>query len=223
MVRRWSCINELNKKPFQSYKSTIFTYNINTFKENVFFKKDIKKNSLLTRKSWSRRKHLFNWLFYQTVLINWSSDYRFFKNYNKNMLIQNTFKNSFFSYNFLLLKKTNSANFKYAENCLYSVCNRKIQQYFINTNLHTNSKNNFKNYSLFYLTQPTYKKETIESPLYNMPAIYRESQAQLYTPNLNNTQINYLFVVINLLHSITLSKNIALYQMFILLSLNNLF
>ena len=129
MVRRWSYLNSINNIFFNQYKSLNFVHYEQSFKTNIVFKKEISPLSLITRKSWSRRKHLTNWLIYQNVLTDWSKDYIFFKKYNKFTLVYRMFKNSFFSYNLFLIKKLNVSASVGSEKIIFSSLTSKISKY----------------------------------------------------------------------------------------------
>lgn len=106
MVRRWSCVNNINVK-LTFFSSTYFLkkrYKFINFKASVSLKRFNKKYTKFKRKAFNRLKHLTNWSFYHNVFNEWSKNYYFFKKINKNQFLNDMFRYSFMFYNFIFLR-----------------------------------------------------------------------------------------------------------------------
>ena len=89
MVRRWSFIGRTNKSLYSLYiplQHYLIDANVNSVmylrKSHSFFTKT-------RRRSWARRKHLYNWLIGSSLLKFWAKRYRVYRNMYK--FIQNVF------------------------------------------------------------------------------------------------------------------------------------
>ena len=222
MVRRWSCINLINShstfmfRTFQAASSEVL------FKENLSFKKELRKVSFMTRKSWSRRKHMNQWLIYHNILVNWASDYRFFKRYTKAMLVQNLFTNSFLTYNFLMLRNTPSTSFKGAEHFLYSFTTKKVYNYFLKYQATKfNIFNLVRNYNLIVLTQPSFLSALTPTSVTHINTTYKFSQNTLFSPKLNTSDSKYILDICNLLNYLVIINSTNLYKVLTLLTLSH--
>ena len=99
MVRRWSYLNSVNSfygKDLVTAEKSFFDVNTNT---TMYLRKLYTLSTRLTRKQWSRRKHIFNLLPISNVLKDWSRSYRFYRNCNKLVLMQFFTKNTFLAFN----------------------------------------------------------------------------------------------------------------------------
>jgi hypothetical protein len=220
MIRRWSYINNLNTRFANQYSLLNVVHFESTFKTNIYFKKNIYKISKLSRKSWSRRKHLSNWLIYQNILSDWSNDYLFFRRYNKFVLNYQLLKSSFLSFNFSILKKNTPALIKDTELILFSSITKSISKYYINFDYSSYKfLLNFKNYSWIYATH--YKNNNLINnvELLNNNPLFILSQSSLSSNKSKDNYYKYLTVILNFFISISLKKNLELYKMFILLTL----
>ena len=141
MIRRWSCIIDLNNN-FNSYNFFLKNYKINTFKSSVNFKKFTFKFTKFKRKSLIRLKHKTNWLMYTNVIKLWIRDYFFNKNYLRYQFFNKIFNNNFFFYNFNFIKNRNETFFNNF-NFIFSTFKNKNYYYF-----HKNNFMNFKNSSI---------------------------------------------------------------------------
>ena len=89
MVRRWSFIGRINKSLYASY-IPLHHYLVDTNVNSVMYLR--KSHSFFTktrRRSWARRKHLYNWLVGASLLKFWAKRYRIYRNMHK--FIQNVF------------------------------------------------------------------------------------------------------------------------------------
>jgi hypothetical protein len=225
MVRRWSPVNLMNCFTETSSRTFDRASGVVIFKENLYFKKKVRTFSFVTRRSWARRKHINQWLVYHNVLVNWASDYRFFTRYVRAMLVQNLFKNSFLTYNFLMLKKVPSSSFQGSEHFLYSFTTRKVFNYFLKYQTTSFNIFNFiRHYNIFRLTQPKVPTALQPTSLTHLQTTYSFSQntifAPLWQPSLNNTQP--LLHILELLNNLTLVKATEVYKVYVLLTLTQL-
>ena len=218
MVRRWSYLNSLNNTFFNQYTSLNFVYYEQSFKNNIVFRKDINFISTISRKSWSRRKHLTNWIIYQNVLTDWSREYIFFKKYHRFTVLFQMFSNSFLSYNMFLIKKLNSSSTVGSEKLLFSSLTSRIIRYGTNNsiNFYTFLKN-YRNVNWLYVTTPvtTSLTNTLVTPI-----IYT-SQTTFNQTFRNTSMQNLLLLIHQTLFQITLSKMLDLYKVTILLNVLN--
>ena len=223
MIRGWSYVNRLNNTFFGKYSDLNFIHYESTFKSNIHFKKSVNSISKLSRKSWSRRRHLTNWIVYQNVFSNWSNDYLFFKHYNKSVFNYQLLKNSFLTYNFMILKKTNNSYIKGIESFISSSFVNKLFSYF--------NKLNFNSYlflrklknNLWFFISSTDKVnliKTINSINYN--PLYSTSQLNYYPIELKNNKLDYLTIILNTIFNIILLKNVEFYKVISLLFLLNI-
>ena len=222
MVRRWSSINIINKHSLTQFKTFQRASTEVLFRENLSFRKELRKVSFMTRKSWSRRKHIGQWLIYHNIMANWSADYRFFKKYNKSMLIQNLFTNSFLTYNFLMLKKANTGSFVGSEHFLYSFTTKKVYHYFLKYQTTSFNIFNFvKNYNLFLMTQPTVKQAFLPANLTQLQTTYNFSQNALFSSASKPTDNTHLLEIHHLLTQLVLINSVDLYKTFTMLTFLN--
>lgn len=144
MVRRWSCLNEINI----SLKSTFFfkkTYRILTFRRTIHFKKYVRKVTItkLKRKSLIKMKHKANWWPYFYVLRLWCKDFLIARQLASFQYINKCYLNSFYFYNFNRPHVTNNFianNF----NFIYASIPLKLYLYLnkgAHTYLHGNNVN----------------------------------------------------------------------------------
>ena len=220
MVRRWSYLNSVNSIFFDQYRLLNFIHYEQSFKTNIVFRKDINQVSTLSRKSWSRRKHLTNWLVYQNVLTDWSKDYLFFKKYNRFTLVFQMFKNTFFSYNSFLIKKLNTSSTVGTEAFVFSTLISKVIKYCskYSPNFYTFLKY-YKNINWLYITTPK-KSEAIQQSsgtLFN--PILHTSQSLFYHSIQQQDMVTWFWVLYQNLFTITMSKLIEIYKLSILLHL----
>ena len=99
MVRRWSYLNSVNSfysNDLVTAEKSFFDVNTNS---TMYLRKLYTLSTRLTRKQWSRRKHIFNLLPISNILKDWSRSYRFYRNCNKLVLMQFFTKNTFLAFN----------------------------------------------------------------------------------------------------------------------------
>lgn len=223
MIRGWSYVNRLNNVFFDKYSDLNFIHYESTFKSNIHFKRDINSISKLSRKSWSRRKHLTNWIVYQNVFSNWSNDYLFFKQYNKFVFNYQLLKHSFLVYNFMVLKKMNTSYIKDVEGFISSSFINKLSNYF--------NKLNFNSYlflkklknNLWFFISSINKPNLIKTiDTINPNPFYSTSQLNYYPIELKNLKLDCLTQILDTIFNIILLKNVEMYKVISLLFLLNI-
>lgn len=222
MVRRWSYVNQLNSVSFSNYSSLDFAHYDATFRANIHFKRDIHSISKLSRKSWSRRRHLNNWLIYQNLLSNWSNEYLFFKQYSKFTFNYQLFKNSFFSHNLMILRKSSNSQLKGMESFISSPFISRISNYFNRLNFSTYLFfKRLKNNSWVFLTTPgtTSTPKLLES--FNLNPFYTTHQLNLYPIDSKLLDLDCANQIVSLLFNVSLLKSVELYKTLTLLTLIN--
>lgn len=222
MIRRWSYLNSLNYIFFSQYKSLNFVYYEQSFKTNIFFKKNINYISVLSRKSWSRRKHLHNWMVYQNIFSDWSTDYLFFKQYNNFTFNYQLFRNSFVCYNTIILKKLTPLTSVGLEKFSYSSLTKKIMAY--NNGIFTSSNfckflSKYRNVSWLYLTTPNNVNDFKELNLNQTFPIYLNHQGTFSVVKKHEVSLKWFEIIAHNLFILSLYKNIELYRLNTLLLL----
>lgn len=223
MIRGWSHVNQLNSVFFDKYSDLNFVHYESTFKSNIYFKRDVRSISKLSRKSWSRRRHLNNWIVYQNVFSNWSNDYLFFKQYSKFVFNYQLLKHSFLTYNFMVLKKSNNSYIKDIENFVSSSLINRLSNYF--------NKLNFKSYlflkrlknNQWFFISSFDKPSLIKSVnTINHSPFYHTSQSNYYPIELKNLKLDYITQILDTIFNMILLKNIEMYKILSLLFFLNI-
>ena len=89
MVRRWSFIGRTNKSLYTLY-TPLQHYLVDTNVNSVMYLRKVHSFFTQTRRrSWARRKHLYNWLIGSSLLKFWAKRYRIYRNIHK--FLQNVF------------------------------------------------------------------------------------------------------------------------------------
>jgi len=223
MIRGWSYVNKLNSIFFDKYSDLNFIHYESTFKSNIHFKKNINVLSKLSRKSWSRRRHLTSWIIYQNVFSNWSNDYLFFKQYNKFIFNYQLLKHSFLTYNFMVLKKTNNSYIKDIESFISSSFINKLSNYFNKLNFSSYLfLKRLKNNQWFFIS--SFDKQNLTKSVNNINPnpFYSTSQINYYPIELKNFKLNYITQILDTIFNIILSKNVEIYKILSLLLLMNI-
>ena len=131
MVRRWSYINQiniLNRAKGDVHKQG--SYNVN-LRAAIYFHGSFTTATCLTRRRWSRRKHLHNWLVLANIVKTWAQFYRFQKNHLKCILRQHFTKYTFVSFNSVTVINSIPALHKGAETVALSPLPKKIIRIFL--------------------------------------------------------------------------------------------
>lgn len=204
MVRRWSCLIDINNN-FINEKKFFQKYKINLFKNSVNFKRFTFKLTKFKRKSFIRLKHRSNFILYTNILKFWIKDYLFNKNFSKYQYFNKIFINNFFFYNFNFIKNRNE-NFFYNFNFYFSTFTNKNFFYF-------------NNKLPFYKNTPSFLAWFLKSPNLNNSIIPVYSQWNYSFFNYKDfNDLAYDFnSIFNNFFDIFLKKNIEIKKIFILL------
>lgn len=210
MIRRWSCIINLNNN-FKSNFHFFKIYKINIFKTSVNFKRFSFKITKFKRKSLVRLKHRSNWMIYTNVIKLWIKDYLFNKGYSRYQFYYKIFINNFIFYNFNFIKNRNE-NFFYNFNFLFSTFISKNLSYF-----HNKNSFNLKNSPLtaaWFCKTPSVNTSII--PVFSF-------WDNIFYPYNAKKNINFDFsTIFEFLSDITIKKNVELRKILILLYYFNL-
>ncbi len=209
MIRRWSCIINLNQN-FYFKNKFITRHKINLFKTSVNFKRFTFKMTKFKRKALIRLKHRTNFLLYINIIKLWVKDYLFNKNFSKYQFFNKIFINNFFFYNFNFIKNRNE-NFFYNFNFYFSVFTNKSYLYFYNK-------------SSFYKNTPLTLAWFNKIPVFNnsiVPVFFKWEN--YFFPYNNSTPSYYDFnIIFDEIFNIILKKNIEFRKIFILLFYNKI-
>jgi len=225
MIRRWSHINSLNNFKWTNgsmdYKYLAFSLHKTTFKDTTYYRRKIRYLSRLARRSWARRKHLGNWVFYQNVLNDWSQDYLFFRKYNRYILNIQLFKNSFFVYNLLIFTKIGISNFIGSEKVIISSLISRVSRYYskINPSFWT-IPNNFRSMSWLYVTTNFSTEEIkVRSPFTSDPLLLYH-QASFFTTMPGIETLHWLNTILTYFFQLIFHKTCEIYKITTLLFLS---
>jgi hypothetical protein len=222
MVRRWSRINNLNKKPhenvfFYPVKEVLTVINL---KHTRYAKTLPSGYTMFIRRRWSRRKHLNKWVNYTYFLIKWAFEYKFYKKHNNWLHTLGIFQPMFTFFNFLHVKNLNI-----------------VQQQQLNSFLFTSSHVNYKNSSNRFLpflqkssllfstlTSRTFQNDNLKNSEISqlLKSTFAENKFFIYP-----TDFKKYFTLISSLRSVILSviteKVKLLYKVSIIITVNRLF
>jgi hypothetical protein len=209
LIRRWSCIINLNQN-FYFKNKFITRHKINLFKTSVNFKRFTFRMTKFKRKALVRLKHRTNFLLYINVIKLWVKDYLFNKNFSKYQFFNKIFINNFFFYNFNFIKNRNE-NFFYNFNFYFSVFTNKSYLYFYNK-------------PSFYKNTPLTLAWFNKIPVVNnsiVPVFFKWEN--YFFPYNNSTPFHYDFnIIFDEIFNIILKKNIEFKKIFILLFYNKI-
>jgi hypothetical protein len=155
MVRRWSYINSMNTfyKPSHLEKRRA-AFGV-TVKSTMYFRKPYAPVSVLSRRRWARRKHLYGWLPLSNVLKHWAQCYRFKRNYLKAITRSHFSTLSFLAFNIISLRNSIPALHLGSESLVISSIPKKILRYFsAYSNPRLRSLLSFKNVNLAFVSLP---------------------------------------------------------------------
>ena len=187
MVRRWSYINSLNstyKNSFDGKRQSTFSV---TIKSTMYFRKPYSVPTVLSRRRWARRKHLYGWLPMSNIVKSWAQTYRFVRNYLRSVMRSNMFKSSFIAFNLVSLKNLSASSYKGLETILISSISRKTLRYFANrVSSRMSSLLHFKNANIALMSLPDV-----------LPSVGRHAESNYVVPmlvdNINfQSDMNYL-------------------------------
>ena len=110
--------------------------NLATFKATTFFRKPLYLVSptKLSRKSFYKRRHINNFLFYFNILSLWSKEYIFFKNLNKRNLLIGAQPQTYLAQNSLLFSKKPFYNYTQFQDVKVTTFNKTYLKYLSYSN-----------------------------------------------------------------------------------------
>ena len=221
MVRRWSYLNQVNDFFLTSnFKILNFVHHEETFRATTYYRKKISYISRLSRRSWSRRKHLHSWLIYQNIFTDWAKDYSFFRQYNRFIINYHVFKNSYLVHNLLVYQATSITEFPGSEKFLTSHLVHRTVQYFsrLNPTFYARFKT-FPNVSWMFVTShDNWETITQASTLTSQP-MFLAYQNSFYTTELDIKQVFLLQSIIDSFFNIVFCKILELYKILMLTTL----
>jgi hypothetical protein len=220
MVRRWSYLNLINNTFSAEHKGLAFAHHFATFKATTYYRKSIYRITKLSRRAWSRRKHLHNWLVYQNLLANWSQDYLFFRKYSRFVISLHLFKNSYLTYNLLIFKRSTSTNFLGSESVVVSSIIKRVIRYSSRLNPVTYSFfRSYKNVPWLYVTTPANLEEVQKASDLTLDTIYLNYQSAYYISEASPNDSVWLQLLIKCLFLNSLNQAVELYKVLLLLTL----
>ena len=155
MVRRWSYINSINAYYNQGYDGKRQAAFGVTVKATMYFRKPYSPYTVLSRRRWARRKHLFGWLPLSNVIKTWAQTYRFQRNYLKSVARTHFSKYSFLAFNTISLRNSLPSKHQGAESVVVASVTRKILNYFSTfSNPRLRSLISFRNINLAAVSFP---------------------------------------------------------------------
>lgn len=226
MVRRWSYLNLINTTFSSEHNVLAFVHHYATFKATTYYRKSIYRTTRLSRRAWSRRKHLHNWLLYQNLLANWSQDYLFFRKYSRSVLALNVFKNSYLTYNLLMFRKLAVTDFLGSENVMISSIIRRIIRYCSRLNSSTYAFfNSYRGVAWMYVTTNLQLDQTRESSLLVSETTHLAYRPACYIAE-GGTELTPLLAwfqtLLTIMFNHALLKSVELYKLITLLTLSTL-
>ena len=209
MVRRWSCLIELNNN-FDNFNYFSKNHKINLFKSSVNYKRFTFKFTKFKRKSLIRLKHRSNWLIYTNVIKFWVKDYMFNKHYLRYQFYNKIFINNFYFYNFNFIKNRNE-NYFYNFNFIFSTFTNTKYSYFFGKNI-------------ILKNSPTTVAWFLNTPVFNNSVIpiYNTWNDIFYNFESNKSSDNILEDIFDTFFSIFLKKNVEVRKILILLYYKNI-
>lgn len=222
MVRRWSYLNQINQNRYKWREDTTLktAHQIVSFRATTYYRKPFIVITKFKRRSWSRRKHLTNWLVYQNIIVDWSADYLFMRRYNRFVIALRIFKYSYLIFNLLVFQTSTVSEFSGAE--VISVANTIKRVRLYSSRLNSSSWNNFnyyQNVSWLYATSPYTREELTERSELSEDMAYYSHGPELYSVDEFSHKAVWLKVVSDSLFTLTLKQSVELYKVTILLTL----
>ena len=227
MVRRWSYLNLINTTFSSEHNVLAFVHHYATFKATTYYRKSIYRTTRLSRRAWSRRKHLHNWLIYQNLLANYSQDYLFFRKYSRSTLALNVFKNSYLTYNLLMFRKLAVTDFLGSESVMISSIIRRVIRYCSRLNPSTSAFfNSYRGVAWMYVTTNLPLDQTLEASDLTSETVHLAYRPSCYISDdaANETKMAPTLIwfqaLLALMFSHAFAKAIELYKLSILLTLS---
>lgn len=229
MVRRWSYINSINTFYNQGYDSKRQSAFGVTVKATMYFRKPYSAYTVLSRRRWARRKHLFGWLALSNVLKTWAQTYRFQRNYLKSSSRTHFSKSSFLAFNTISLRNSLPSKHQGAESVVVSSLTRKVLRYFSTLlNPRLRSLMSFKNINLSMVSFPDPSVRFDETPASNGLVLITQDNINSFTTSSSTPSrvpLNHLAIfrsIIKVPLSLTFRKLKLVYRILTLLTLKRI-
>jgi hypothetical protein len=226
MVRRWSYINSINAFYNQGYDSKRHAAFGVTVKATMYFRKPYSAHTVLSRRRWARRKHLFGWLALSNVIKTWAQTYRFQRNHLKSSSRAHFSKSSFLAFNTISLRNSLPSKHQGAELVIFSSVTRKILRYFSAlSNPRVRSLMSFKNINLAMVSFPDPSVRFDDTPAASNLVLVTQDNLTSFTSssgNASGSQLSHLAVFQAMVLTpllLTLRKVKLIYRVLILLTL----
>lgn len=132
MVRRLSFINDFNKTRTYTFNTRRHSHT-DVCMNTVFYVRKPFTFRFITkhrRKTWRRRKHLFEYVLYLNILSLWATEYTFFRKIVKFNYTYCITKTSLFVYNLAMLRSTSPAVAKNSEFSYLATLSKTSLKYF---------------------------------------------------------------------------------------------
>lgn len=232
MVRRWSYVNTLNT-PFQfTYfrRSTTslrvrFIYQELAFFDSTLFRKKLARQTIskFRRLGWSRRKHRAEWVLYRNILVHWAQDYRFFRRYNRFILLLHLFKNSYFVFNLPLMMNVAVAEInEFRSIHLASLVSRTMRYFYpLNPKFYQFFRA-FQCLEWAYASSPFIPGEDDLMTTSTDSLLYHLHQQSFYTTKDISEYMHWMDVLIQFFFQTVLQTMVAIYRVLTLLVLYRL-
>lgn len=222
MVRRWSYLNKINQTRYKWREDlTLKTaHQIVSFRATTYYRKPFITITKFKRRNWSRRKHLTNWLVYQNIMVDWSTDYLFMRRYNRFVIALRIFKYSYLIFNLLVFRKSSIVDFPGSEVMAVTNTIRRVRLYSsrLNFSCWTNF-NQFREVSWLYATSPYTREELQEVSELSDDMAYYSYGPSLYSVAAEARDLMWMKLIDDLLFTMSLKQYVELYKVTILLTL----
>ena len=229
MVRRWSYINSMNTFYNQGYDSKRQAAFGVTVKATMYFRKPYSAYTVLSRRRWARRKHLFGWLALSNVLKTWAQTYRFQRNYLKSSSRTHFSKSSFLAFNTISLRNSLPSKHQGAESVVFSSLTRKTLRYFSTlSNPRLRSLMSFKNINLSMVSFPDPSVRFDDTPAADSLVVITQDNVSSFTTSSSSSPrsaLNHVSIFQSMSHVpvlLMLRKVKLLYRTLTLLTLTRI-
>jgi len=224
MVRRWSYINEINRTVFTENNAIPRGRHETTVRVNLYYKKKFSTVTLVRRRSWVKRRHVNTFAIYRNVLADWSSDYIFYRKYSKFRFFYQLFKDSFWAQNFIAIRNLVPGHYANFEKVYSTTFIRTVFNYCsLRGSNRFNYLGNFSHTLWLHVTSPKLSNIFTAQTNNTYSLMYRDANNQLVHPKTKLFSASLYNTLINLLHSLYLTKLVELYKVLTLLTVLNTF
>lgn len=224
MVRRLSFINNFNKTRTSTFTTKRHSHtdacmNIVFYIRKPFVFRFITKHR---RKTWRRRKHMFEYVLYLNILSLWATEYVFFRKLIKFNYSYCITKSSLFVYNLAALRTTNPSVAKNSEHTYLATLPKSIINYFLKLNWKTyqfwqQPINTPVIISSFFVNNPT--DEIFKTCLISGGFVYSSTTLVAFSNALNDSNLTSYSNLIDIItHQYVYNMIVEVYKLHILLT-----